>query len=134
MRTLSGASWVTHARATSRSSWLFASPPPVEARPPPSSSPDGMAIDTDDNVWVALFRGSAVACFDPRNGKQLATIDLPASRVTSCAFGGSNLQDLYITTARIGLSEDEQRAQPHAGGVFCARVEARGVPSFAYGG
>jgi|TARA_B100000809_G_C15120230_1_gene524000 sugar lactone lactonase YvrE len=107
---------------------------PVVEVEPELGGPDGMAIDTDDNVWVALFRGSAVACFDPRNGKQLARIGLPASRVTSCAFGGPNLQDLYITTARIGLSEDEQRAQPHAGGVFCARVEARGVPNFAYGG
>ena len=96
--------------------------------------PDGMAIDEDDNVWVAMWQGSAVTHWDPRTGKQLGAIEVPASQITSCAFGGPNLDELYITSARYKLNEDQLRSEPHAGGLFKAAPGVRGVPAFTFKG
>ncbi len=90
--------------------------------------PDGMTIDSESMLWIALFRGCAVRRFDPGNGALLATVELPVSNVTSCALGGPDLQDLYITTARSGLNQDAAARQPAAGGLFHARVEVCGIP------
>ena len=62
-------------------------------------TPDGMCIDAADNLWIAFWEGAKVACFDPRSGKQLDQIDVPAKRVTSCCFGGKDMNTLFITTA-----------------------------------
>ena len=94
--------------------------------------PDGMSIDSEDNLWVGLWAGWAVGHFDPRTGKLLSTLDIPSANVTACAFGGPNLEDLYITTARERSGDPAK--QPHAGGLFRARPGVRGVESFAYGG
>ncbi|MFW6293013.1 MAG: SMP-30/gluconolactonase/LRE family protein [Spirochaetota bacterium] len=96
--------------------------------------PDGMAIDAEGMIWVAMFRGSAVRRFNPTNGTLLDTVELPASNVTSCAFGGDDLRDLYITTARAGLTDDAARQQPLAGGLFRARVETPGVLAHLFAG
>jgi sugar lactone lactonase YvrE len=96
--------------------------------------PDGMTIDDQGCLWVALFGGSRVVCWNPDTGEQLARVDLPVSNVTSCAFGGRNLDELYITTARHLLSKEQLAQQPHAGGLFVARPGAKGVPATAYGG
>ncbi|MFI6845028.1 SMP-30/gluconolactonase/LRE family protein [Kitasatospora sp. NPDC050467] len=61
--------------------------------------PDGMTLDAAGNLWVAFWDGAAVHCLSPE-GHLLATVELPAPRVTSCAFGGPDLHTLYITTAR----------------------------------
>ena len=55
-------------------------------------------------------------------------IELPVAQVTSCAFGGGDLQDLYVTTAAYALSPEECKAQPAAGGIFRVRVDAPGLP------
>jgi sugar lactone lactonase YvrE len=96
--------------------------------------PDGMSIDADGMLWVAHWGGSSVRRWDPTSGKLLQTIALPASQVTSCAFGGKNLDQLYITTARIGLSAEALKQEPHAGALFCVNVGVKGVPSFEFGG
>lgn len=101
---------------------------------PSEGSPDGMTIDADDNLWIALWGGSAVVCHNPTTGERLHKIDLPCEQVTSCAFGGPNLDDLYITTARVGYSEEKLVQQPFAGRLFHVRVDAKGVPAFAYAG
>jgi len=62
--------------------------------------PDGMCIDEDDHLWVAFYGASKVGCFDPETGQQLAEIEVPAQNTTSCAFGGEDLETLYITSAR----------------------------------
>lgn len=62
------------------------------------ASPDGMAIDENNHLWVAFCHGGCVVCFDPGTGKQINRIDFPALETTSCAFGGENQTDLYITT------------------------------------
>ena len=89
--------------------------------------PDGMTIDKKDNLWVALWGGSAVACFNPENGELLRKIEVPAKNVTSCAFGGDDLGTLYITTARESTSDEDLEHFPHAGGVFKVRPGVKGV-------
>jgi sugar lactone lactonase YvrE len=80
--------------------------------------PDGMTIDTEGMLWIAIWGGSRIIRFDPRSGKELSHFILPVSQVTSCIFGGSSLEDLYITSAAIGLSEAEFKKQPLAGSLF----------------
>jgi sugar lactone lactonase YvrE len=78
---------------------------------------------------VALWGGRKVICVDPGSGQVVYEVDVPAERVTSCAFGGNNLDELYITTARIGASAEQLQEQPHAGSLFVARVPFQGVPA-----
>lgn len=96
--------------------------------------PDGMTIDADGKLWVALWDGWSVKRWDPENGELLASIPVPAARVTSCAFGGPNLDELYITSARAGISEDALKGQPHAGGLFKAKPGVHGIEAFAFAG
>ena len=95
--------------------------------------PDGMSIDTAGNLWVALWGGWGVACFDPRTGDQLAKVEVPVEAVTSCCFGGPEFADLYITTASRDLNAEGHRKQPLAGAVFRARVGVTGFPTKAFG-
>ena len=62
------------------------------------SSPDGMTIDSQDNLWVAFCHGGCVACFDSKNGALLQTIEIPAIETTACTFGGQALNRLFVTT------------------------------------
>lgn len=94
-----------------------------------SGSPDGMAIDADDCLWVAFCHGSAVRCFEPRTGRREAEILLPCREVTACAFGGPDMKDLYITT---GIPGDD--AEPQAGRLFVARPGIAGAPCYTFKG
>ncbi len=95
---------------------------------------DGMTIDAEGMVWIALFGGGAVKRYDPETGQHLATIELPVTCVTSCAFGGPDLDQLYVTSASYRLTAAELAEQPLAGSLFRAVPGARGVPAFEYGG
>jgi len=95
--------------------------------------PDGMAIDEHDNLWVGMWNGNAVVCFDPKTGSVITRIELPAHNVTSCAFGGPNLDILYITTATVDMTEDEKIQFPLAGSVFKVIPGVKGVPSSFFG-
>jgi sugar lactone lactonase YvrE len=90
--------------------------------------PDGLTVDADGCVWVALWDGGAVRRYTPA-GELDRVITLPAPRVTACAFGGPDLTDLYITTARVGL------AAPHpvAGSLLVVPGAGKGLeqPPFA---
>ena len=96
--------------------------------------PDGMTIDSEDKLWVCLWEGWGVLRIDPTDGSVLARIEVPVERVTACAFGGADLNTLYMTTASIGVDDAAREKQPHAGGLFRLRPGARGVTAFAYGG
>jgi sugar lactone lactonase YvrE len=96
--------------------------------------PDGMTIDSEGMLWVCLWQGSKVSRWDPKTGELLQTVDLPASNVTSCAFGGGKLNQLYITTARSGLGTKQLESEPLAGGLFRADVGVSGVPAFEFAG
>jgi sugar lactone lactonase YvrE len=91
------------------------------------SGPDGMAIDAEGYLWVACWGGSRVDRIDPADGRRTATVRVPTSHVSSVAFGGPSLEDLYITTAREGLSSAERAAEPHAGDLFVARPGVTGL-------
>lgn len=88
-------------------------------------TPDGMTIDAEGGLWVALWDGSAVHRY--LNGHLDRVIGLPVSRPTSCAFGGDDMDELFVTSASDGLSAGERAAQPHAGAVFRVRPGVRGV-------
>jgi sugar lactone lactonase YvrE len=97
--------------------------------PTSDGEPDGMTIDVDGYLWVAMFGGAAVRRYSPQ-GRLDGVVDLPVSQVSSCAFGGANLDELYITTSREGQGERE----PQAGALFMSRAGVRGVPVREYAG
>ncbi|XP_015110080.1 regucalcin isoform X2 [Diachasma alloeum] len=80
--------------------------------------PDGMTIDNDGHLWVAVCDGSRILEIDPESKKLLRTVTMPASRITSVVFGGPNYDILYVTSARHGLSTADLEKQPAAGYVF----------------
>jgi sugar lactone lactonase YvrE len=92
--------------------------------------PDGMALDTEGGVWVALYGGGAVHRYGP-DGQLDSVVELPASRVTACAFAGEALDELFITTSREGLAAGEQ---PAAGALFRCRPGVTGVRAHEYAG
>ncbi len=96
--------------------------------------PDGMTVDADGMLWIAHWDGGRVSRWDPRSHQLLQSVRLPADRVTSCAFGGRDLQTLFITTARHGLDAERQRKQPHAGSLFALEPPVGGLASYRYGG
>jgi len=89
--------------------------------------PDGMTIDENGNLWVAMYGGGCVNCFEEVSGKIIDKITLPTLHVTSCVFGGEDLSTLYITTAMDGLTKSEIVRQPYAGGLFKAKPGVKGV-------
>lgn len=95
--------------------------------------PDGLVVDVEGGLWVALHGGSAVHRYRP--GGTLDTIvDLPTSNVTSCCFGGPTLEDLFVTSARDGLDDQQLASEPLAGAVFTCRPGVAGLRSAAYRG
>lgn len=94
----------------------------------PSSygAPDGMAIDDEDMLWIAHWGGGCVRRWNPANGKVLQEISVDAPHVTSCCFGGKDLNMLYITTARSDLAEKELKNSPLSGGLFCFKTNTTG--------
>lgn len=91
--------------------------------------PDGLTVDAEGGVWVALWGGSAVHRYSP-SGTLDAVVSLPAAQVSSCAFGGDDLETLFITTSAEGLADPE----PEAGALFAVRPGVRGLPTLTFGG
>lgn len=102
--------------------------------PAAEGTPDGMAIDAEGKLWIAMWGGWQVCRFDPGSGRLIESISLPVARVSSCAFGGPNLDWLYITTARKGLREEDLREQPLAGGLFRCRPGVTGTEAYYFEG
>lgn len=90
--------------------------------------PDGLTVDLDGCVWVAMWGGGALRRFTPY-GEQDAVLPLPVSRPTSCAFGGPDMTELYVTTASINMTEPERAAEPLAGRLLRLHPGPRGLPS-----
>lgn len=95
--------------------------------------PDGMTIDENDMLWVGMWNGNAVICFDPVKGEMVKKIEVPAHNITSCAFGGKGLDTLYITSASIDMSPEEVEKYPDAGSLFKAVPGVKGVQSSFFG-
>jgi sugar lactone lactonase YvrE len=87
--------------------------------------PDGLCVDDDGCVWVALWGAGAVHRYTP-DGRLDTIVSVAAEQVTSCAFGGSGLATLFITTARSGLAPEEAERQPLAGSVFAVEPGVTG--------
>ncbi len=103
----------------------------VELAPP--AYPDGMTIDEQGFLWVALWDGWGVHRYSP-SGELDLVVRLPAAHVTSCTFGGDDLDVLYVTTARMGLDPEQLEAQPLAGGLFALSPGVRGTRAHAFAG
>jgi sugar lactone lactonase YvrE len=95
--------------------------------------PDGMSIDQEGYVWVALWGGGAVRRYSP-SGHLAEVVELPVPKVTSCCFGGADLMDLYITTARRGSNDEIPSTEAHAGALYSIRVDVPGLPSQPFSG
>ena len=90
--------------------------------------PDGLCVDAEGCVWSAQWNGWQVVRYSP-TGEVLQTVELPTQLVTSCCFGGPNLDQLFITTAWVDLSPAEREAQPLAGAVFTLKTTTQGQPA-----
>ncbi len=97
------------------------------ARTPDGAYPDGATVDAEGHVWIAHWSGGRVVRYAP-DGSESGRIDLPVTQPTCVAFGGRELDLLFVTSAREGLSAAELREQPHAGDVFAYRVNVKGLP------
>jgi sugar lactone lactonase YvrE len=100
---------------------------------PGFGAPDGMCIDVDDHLWVAVFGGSVVRRFDP-DGLVTDELELPAPNVTSCCFGGPGYSSLFVTTARAGLTREQEDGQPLSGSVFRFTPPVGGKAPVAFAG
>ncbi|XQW86482.1 SMP-30/gluconolactonase/LRE family protein [Thalassotalea piscium] len=89
--------------------------------------PDGMCLDKNGNLWVALWGGWGVNQYSPE-AELLQHIKLPVAQVTKCIFGGPNLDTLYITTASEYLSAEDLAKQPLAGSLFSYQTNTQGLP------
>ncbi len=93
--------------------------------------PDGMTIDRDGNLWVAIYDGGCILCVDPTNGRILERVEVPAKKTSSCSFGGKNLDTLFITT--ISENTDPQE-DPLAGSLFTVKPGVKGFKANFFGG
>jgi sugar lactone lactonase YvrE/DNA-binding IclR family transcriptional regulator len=94
--------------------------------------PDGLTVDAEGGVWIALWDGWRVVRHAP-DGRLDRSIALPVPRPTSCCFGGTDLATLYVTSARVRLSAAQLAEAPLSGSVFAVETGARGLPEHAYG-
>ncbi|WP_096911845.1 SMP-30/gluconolactonase/LRE family protein [Neobacillus jeddahensis] len=94
--------------------------------------PDGMTIDEEGMLWVAHWQGFRIGRWNPFTGKLIQAIPIPAPLVTSCSFGGENMDELFITTARIGLSEETLLQYPQSGGVFKIKTDVKGMGMYPF--
>ncbi len=99
--------------------------------PAAEGSPDGLCVDVEGGVWVALWGGGSVRRYAP-DGEVIARVQVGASQPSSCAIGGANATTLYVTTAREELSEESLAGEPLAGRLFCADVGVPGQPLDSY--
>jgi sugar lactone lactonase YvrE len=94
-------------------------------------TPDGLCIDEEGALWVAVWGGSEVRRYSPQ-GEQTARVQLTTSQPSCCAIGGANGTTLYITTAREDMSEEQLAREVDAGRLFCVDVGVAGTPLLAY--
>jgi sugar lactone lactonase YvrE len=100
---------------------------------PGAGNPDGMTLDAEDHLWVALWDGWAVERYSPDGTLELR-VEVPAAQATSCTFGGVDLGTLFITTAQKEFPVGGKPDQPHAGGLFACRPGVRGRPAHRFAG
>lgn len=102
--------------------------------PEDAGYPDGMTVDREGMLWIALWGGGKVTRWNPATGKLLDEIPVPACHATSCTFGGPRMSDLYITTAQKDMNPTQRKTYPHAGCLFRIKTEFVGMESFEFAG
>jgi len=110
----------------------IANPRVVISIPESLGWPDGMTSDTDGNLWIAMWAGACVTRWNPNTGQLLEQIPLPAKNVTCCVFGGEDLNELYVTSARKGLDQADLTAYRYSGGLMRVKTGVRGMPTFEF--
>ena len=89
-------------------------------------SPDGMTLDSDKNLWVAHFHGACISVFN-KKAELLTRINFPAKNITNCAFGGRNNNELFVTTAKKGMSKAEMQKYRYSGNLFSLKTNKKGI-------
>lgn len=95
--------------------------------------PDGLAVDDEGGIWVALWGKGAIRRYAP-DGELDRVLSVPADKVTACCFGGDDGRSLYVTTASVELSPEQRAGQPLAGSVFVTEVDVSGPPARPFAG
>ena len=95
--------------------------------------PDGSTVDAEGYLWSCRWEGQCVIRFSPE-GKVDQVVEVPVKRVTSCTFGGANLDTLYITTARWDMNKTELQDNPTAGSLFAVNPGVKGLPDARFAG
>jgi len=95
--------------------------------------PDGMTSDTQGNLWVAMWGSAQITKWDPKAGKLLEQIPVPALHTSSCVFGGRDMNELYVTSAREDMSGADLKKYPLSGGLFKIQTSVAGMPTFEFG-
>ncbi|SIN64377.1 SMP-30/gluconolactonase/LRE family protein [Chitinophaga niabensis] len=94
--------------------------------------PDGMCTDEEGMLWVAMWGGGCVHRYHPESGEIIGKILVDAPHVTSCAFGGPDMNRLFITTARSGLTQSQLAQFPDSGSLFVAELPVKGIPAHSF--
>ena len=89
--------------------------------------PDGMTIDNEGRLWIAFWGGSKIMCVNPDSKAIEEVVSFPVSKITSCAFGGEKMDQLFITSAKVQVNE---KNEPMAGNTFVVSLGVKGLPSF----
>jgi len=100
---------------------------------PEAAVPDGLTVDAEGSVWIAVWNGGCVIRVSPAGAIQ-TRVDLPVTQVSSAAFGGPDLSDLYVTSAREDFTDADAAREPIAGGLFRLRPGVRGLPPHRFAG
>ena len=98
--------------------------------PAENGVPDGIALDAEGKLWIALWGGYGVGRFDVDSGEMVGFIDVPAPNVSSCAFVGNALDQMIITTAKKGMTENDLKDFPESGHIFIVEPGVTGAPVF----
>lgn len=93
---------------------------------------DGMTSDTEGNLWIALWGGAQVTRWNPNTGQLLEQIPVPALQTSCPVFGGRDMNELYITSARVGMSGEDLKKYPLSGGLFKVTTKYEGMPTFEF--
>ncbi|XP_067018847.1 regucalcin-like [Acropora muricata] len=102
---------------------------------PALGHPDGMTIDVDGKLWVAIYNGWKIVRYDPDTGKSESYVDLPVRITTSCCWAGPKFDELIVTSESARLTEEEKQEQPLAGSIFRIRnLGTNGLPPVAFNG
>ncbi|WP_230417614.1 SMP-30/gluconolactonase/LRE family protein [Paraburkholderia polaris] len=99
-----------------------------------AGSPDGLTVDAEGCLWVAMWDEWCIARFDPE-GREMTRVRIPVPRPTSCCLGGPNLDILYVTSARVRFAQDVLKSAPLSGSLFAVQIPGvRGIPETIFAG